>query len=712
MKFIFCGSARAVLDSSSSCKAPPRKPRTQSSVPAKNNSYRPEIDGLRAIAVVAVIINHFNPEVLPGGYLGVDIFFVISGFVITSSLSRRNYTSLNSLLASFFKRRIKRLAPALLLFILVTSVLISLFNPIPRDSIRTAFSSVFGLSNLYLLHRSSDYFGTSSSVNAFTHTWSLAVEEQFYLLFPFLIWFTGFTRNPTKGHARLAASILFLTILSFSLYVYLSSVNQIAAYYLMPSRLWEISAGCLLFLVGKYIRQIRYFDLPISFIALIAMMALMIAPLQSNILSTLFSVVLTCIVIFTCSTTTHTYGVLTSKPMLLIGTLSYSLYLWHWGILVVSRWTVGIQWWTIPFQVFFILLASLLSYHLLEKPIREGRYNYLEFCFSNPSFLLFSAFAVAGWLLILDFPLKTHLYTAKNKQYHAVPDHNLRLSNKYCEKHNLSLKTTLCNSPSGSIELPVLWLVGDSHASRLIQTYRSLANSYNYRLKTFAAGATPFPPLGHYRKNEKLKDLAKLNDFHLLQDFIEKEAKSGDIVTVALRQPFHFGGTYYDYPADQFVFFDADGNHVSQKRFYDLWKSAMESFSARMDSKGVHIILFTPTPEWSGSVSELNLSCQAYMDPWFSQLQPRHCTKERDFFTDPRRGLYNHLFNGMRKIANSHRNVHLVDAFSLVCPDPICYYGTDSETFYIDGDHLSLSFAEEALGPSIASVLDSLAAAN
>ncbi len=157
--------------------------------------YRPEIDGLRAFAVVAVIINHFNKEILPGGYLAVDIFFVISGFVITSSLYQRPSKNFKDFISGFYERRIKRLVPALSIFVLITSILICLFDANPGFSLRTGLASLFGLSNLYLLNESTNYFAQSTDLNVFAHTWSLGVEEQFYFLFPFVIWFSGFGNN-------------------------------------------------------------------------------------------------------------------------------------------------------------------------------------------------------------------------------------------------------------------------------------------------------------------------------------------------------------------------------------------------------------------------------------------------------------------------------------------------------------------------------------
>jgi len=166
---------------------------------AKSSSYRPEIDGLRAIAVIAVIVNHINGSYLPGGFLGVDIFFVISGYVITASLFRHRFESFADFIGSFYLRRLKRLLPALVLFVGILSILICLVNPNPGLSLQTGLASLVGVSNLILYLLKTDYFAGSTELNVFTHTWSLGVEEQFYLVFPFIFWFSGFGSRGKGG---------------------------------------------------------------------------------------------------------------------------------------------------------------------------------------------------------------------------------------------------------------------------------------------------------------------------------------------------------------------------------------------------------------------------------------------------------------------------------------------------------------------------------
>jgi len=337
--------------------------------------YRIEIDGLRALPVIAVIIGHFSKDLLPSGYLGVDIFFVISGYVITSSLAGRCYSSFAELLLDFYTRRIKRLVPALVFFTLITSFFICVFVSDNAISLRTGISSLFGLSNLYLLKQASDYFGASSELNVFTHTWSLGVEEQFYFIFPVLVWFSGFGRHSLNGARNLFLIMVLLSTVSLIAFVYFSQINQPVAYFLMPTRLWELGAGCLLFLASMH--KDRFFwsgekIQPLFIIVII--IGVLFVPIQFGVPATISVVVLTIILISCLRPESLAYDLFTSEQLVFIGEISYSLYLWHWGVISLSRWTIGIHWWSIPFQVVLMLILATVSYRYIETPLRRAEW--------------------------------------------------------------------------------------------------------------------------------------------------------------------------------------------------------------------------------------------------------------------------------------------------------------------------------------------------
>ncbi len=335
--------------------------------------YRAEIDGLRALAVVAVILNHIDDRLLPSGYLGVDVFFVISGFVITASLTRRPARSLGDLLLGFYSRRLKRLVPALLLFVVVVGILACLVIPRPHTALRTGISALFGFSNVYLHGQATDYFGTATKLNPFTHTWSLGVEEQYYLLFPLVAWLTGFARPGAGGHRALFGVMGVASLASLIAFVQLYPTQQAAAYFLMPPRLWEMGAGCLLFcLGGVWPAAARGLGRLPPLAAVLGLVGVMLLPLAWAVPATVAAVVLTTLLIASLRQGTAAHRLFSRPALVRVGLISYSLYLWHWGVLSLSRWTIGLHWWSLPFQIGLMVLLSVASYRWIEKPLRQA----------------------------------------------------------------------------------------------------------------------------------------------------------------------------------------------------------------------------------------------------------------------------------------------------------------------------------------------------
>jgi peptidoglycan/LPS O-acetylase OafA/YrhL len=337
--------------------------------------YRPEIDGLRAFAVVAVIINHFNKNLLPSGYLGVDIFFVISGYVITASLVERESKDLRDFITAFYERRMRRIVPALVVFVLITSVLICLFIPTPEKPLNMGWRSLLAFSNIQFYKEQADYFSPSTELNPFLHTWSLGVEEQFYLLFPLLVWFSGFAKQTAKGARHLLLWVGTLSLASLASFLSLYPENQLSAYFLMPCRFWELAAGCLLFIGFQKRARIQHvLDRLPPLLVIAAMVAVMFRPVAGR--GGTVSIVVLAVILMAClKKGTVAYRFLTLKDVVYVGWISYSLYLWHWTVLCISRWTIGIHWWSSPFQVGLMVLLAAGSYRWVETPYRERSFG-------------------------------------------------------------------------------------------------------------------------------------------------------------------------------------------------------------------------------------------------------------------------------------------------------------------------------------------------
>ena len=343
--------------------------------------YFPYIDGLRALSIIAVVLFHLDSRLLPGGFAGVDIFFVVSGFIISGSLHGRKFAGVLDLFALFYTRRFRRIVPALLFMLLTTSIAVAVFVPqgTLADGIgRAAKSAFFGFSNVRLAS-GTDYLFPLAEFNPFTHTWSLAVEEQFYVLFPVL--FFLLTSRRTASIATIA--MLGLCAASFGYGFIEPSMSVNLGFYSSASRFWEIGSGVLLYTVFARAGWFEPRSLPELRIATYAGATLAAAgfvighsqsyPVPGAALPVLGA--LTLIVGLHGRTPSSLLGrLLTSHSALSIGLISYSLYLWHWPVFSLFRWTIGFS---EPWQKLLALgvavAMSLVSYFWVEVPMRTMR---------------------------------------------------------------------------------------------------------------------------------------------------------------------------------------------------------------------------------------------------------------------------------------------------------------------------------------------------
>jgi peptidoglycan/LPS O-acetylase OafA/YrhL len=334
--------------------------------------YRADIDGLRTVAVIPVVIFHLGTSLFSGGFVGVDVFFVISGFLITQTLVGERGAWRDALF-DFYKRRIKRIFPAL--FALYLCVMLVAFGLLMSDQsaevAKSIVASIFFVSNI-LFYGQSGYFDGELDSNPMLHTWSLSVEEQFYIFFPLLIFFT---RHWTATHRR--QLVWALTLVSFVAAQWMVSRNANAAFYLIPFRAWELSLGSLL-AIGAIPGPRRQWQAEIGVVAGLALIAYAVLFYNKATPFPGAAALIPCLgtaLILLCGEGWRTVGgrLLSLPPMRFIGLISYSLYLWHWPIIVFYR-TIDSRLDNIERVSLLVaaVVAATISWAFVEKPFRRS----------------------------------------------------------------------------------------------------------------------------------------------------------------------------------------------------------------------------------------------------------------------------------------------------------------------------------------------------
>jgi peptidoglycan/LPS O-acetylase OafA/YrhL len=345
-------------------------------------SFRPDIEGLRALAVSGVVAFHFGLSDLPGGFTGVDIFFVISGYLITGQLLREIAEDGRLNLWRFYARRARRLLPASL-FVIFATLVAGYFILSPDEqslySRGAMYASAYAI-NFWLIRWSFDYFAPDAANNPFIHFWSLSVEEQFYLVWPALLLLAAWLR-PGKRAAILVVGLA--GVVSFAVCAWLTTVSQPWAFYFSPLRAWEFAAGGLATMApARFWRDRPRLSAAQSCLglALIAGSYLMVSedsPFPGVI--ALVPVAGTVLVLLSGSGASRSaaqnlpISVLSLSPMQWVGKLSYSLYLWHWPVIVYATMMVPDLSWPGRLACGALTLAlSIFTYNLIENPIRRN----------------------------------------------------------------------------------------------------------------------------------------------------------------------------------------------------------------------------------------------------------------------------------------------------------------------------------------------------
>ena len=462
----------------------------------KHLAYRPDIDGLRAVAVLAVTIFHFNKHWMPGGFIGVDIFFVISGFLITGIIYGKGD---GFSFADFYGRRVRRILPAAIFVTAITLVAGSLLM-MPsdvKDLSGSAIAAALSAANVYFwLFLDTSYFAQSSETVPLLHMWSLGVEEQFYLVWPALM----IIAMKLGGKRLLATAALIIAIASFAVSEYYVTRDPSFAYYMLPSRAGELLVGALLFL-WQDSRRISSAVANAAGIFGLALIAGSLAVLDEKggfpgVRSIVPAVGAALLILGGSHQSGLLAKALANSVARAIGLRSFSLYLWHWPVLAFYRYGYGEP--SLAGGIACaaaMLVLTEITHHLIETPFRAYSARWLA-TKAAPIFATTTAVMVLGYVLIQNngyLPTDDRWAYKKELTQHYF---NTRPASRYpfnCQMNKYEpakWRSDACVNGDTSVK-PETLLWGDSNAAHYIGYLKAVAESEHFSFRNISHSSCP-----------------------------------------------------------------------------------------------------------------------------------------------------------------------------------------------------------------------------
>ncbi|MGP1683185.1 MAG: acyltransferase family protein [Giesbergeria sp.] len=672
--------------------------------PLSHPKYRADIDGLRSIAVLSVVAFHAAPDWIHGGFIGVDIFFVISGFLISTIIFNNLRTETFSLL-EFYTRRVKRIFPALLVVLAASYAMgwfVLLADEFAQLGKHLGAGALF-VSNLALWNEAG-YFDTSAAAKPLLHLWSLGIEEQFYIVWPALLILAW------KRKYNLFTLTLVFAAASFALNLYGIHKNPTATFYSPQTRFWELLCGGLLAWTSLHphptvaalknkldrgIHRALYRSEPTgdgralgNIFALVgaALLTLGFLKIRAELgfpgKWAIIPVLGAVLIISAGPQAWFNRVVLSNRLAVWIGLISFPLYLWHWPLLSFAHLMEG----GVPradIRLGAVLLAialAWLTYWLVERPIRFGKRNRLTVAVLCT---LMGAIGALGWYTNSQDGLAFRLESKMDLELlgQTVEPLNTRLPDGSCEKLlDFSLGTgAVCLTNTSA---PEVLFVGDSHAMAL----NSAAILGKVPIKSMLIGIHGCPPLMGYSVRDGLvnKGCNALPD-----EALKVLSRYPSIQTVVLdsRGPFYFSGYGYGIEGPStYSVFSLDGSTATQAESFE---NGYSQFIKELLLRQKKVVFVIDAPE----LGEDPKGCLFTRPVSILKKSISNCDQDRTK-VDERQSVYRKL---VAKMQEDNPGVQVYDPINLFCDDARCYGLRDKKLLYWDDDHISIWASELAL---------------
>jgi peptidoglycan/LPS O-acetylase OafA/YrhL len=654
--------------------------------PATPRGFRSDIQGLRALAVGLVVLYHADVPGLTGGYAGVDVFFVISGFLITGLIIRELERTGRVALGAFWARRIRRLLPTAALVLVVTLVASRFLLPplqlldLRSDGIATALYS----SNLWFAHTSTDYLA-GSAPSPFQHYWSLAVEEQFYLFWPLLLLLVAVVLKRWLKPAVLVLVAL-VGAASFGLCVVLTTSHQPIAFFTLPTRAWELAAGGLLAAAfANGLRLPRAVAVPTAWLGVVIVLGVGFVYTDSTTFpgaAAALPVLGSMLVLL--GGEGHAGGLSADRllrlpPLQYVGNTSYSLYLWHWPVLVLpaADRIEPLPGWARALLVGLSLLLAAASYELVEQRFRTSRFLTLRTYRSYAAGLGLTAVALTATLLVAILPQLDNgrpapalaAPVAAGTLPTAVPS-NLRPTLEDVADDLPAVYANGCHRGFAATTSPrcvfgdrtatrTMVLMGDSHAAQWFPALDQVAKERHYRLESFTKSSCPTADVRTVQVNLK-------------RDYHECDAWRENVLDrIAAEQPELVVMANYKRVVT------GTQSTVSE----DDWAAGMARTLARIPD-GTQVVVLGDTPDFLRSGPDC---LSKHID------DPARCAEARDRAVEPDHEV-------REREAIEADGARYVSTAAWLCPDAECQVLYGDLLLYRDRSHLTTQMAAALAG--------------
>jgi peptidoglycan/LPS O-acetylase OafA/YrhL len=625
--------------------------------------YQPDIQGLRAVAVLMVLVYHSGLPSLPGGYVGVDVFFVISGYLITGLLLREVERSGTISLTQFYARRVRRLLPAATV-VLCATVAIAWYTYSPlalKQFSASVFATAVYLSNVWFAHLATDYLAEDTNANPLLHTWSLGVEEQFYLAWPFLFLLALKWGGREALNRGLVYVFLGVLLFSFGAAYWLTGYNQPWAFFGSPTRAWEFAAGGLVafwFSKGRLLHERIALLSGWAGLGLILLSAVLYTRRTPFPATAALAPVLGASLLIAAAHADKLRGanaLLAVPPMQFIGGISYSLYLWHWPLFVFlerASPAVSSQEKIVGIGLVFALASATTFW--VENPLRFNRrwssHVFRPLILGGGLTLVSVATALGvrqDAVMSLEDPVQKTFLKARSD----IP----RIYNDNCHLDFLAADWGDCAYGDQTSDVVVV-LFGDSHAAQWFPALERLALANNWRLISLTKSACASAKVEIF--NQQLgRAYAECSEAR--ENALDKIAQLNTHLTIITNST----------------------HHKSDVEKASVWRAGMESLLTDLAPISDYVVIMRDTPRLTVDAPDCLSRAM-----WQGKDPATHC---RAFIIDQKQ---DQMFRAERMAAEGYENVFAIDMTDSICVTADCPAYRNGSVKYRDKHHLTRRF--------------------